>query len=372
MSGNFIVEADYPGGNMILDKIDGNEVFLHQDMRDSDGVWFYWSFRVRNGGGKKLHFRFTHSRCLTAKGAAVTVDNHQSYHYSSEIDNDYLGFSYEIPVDCNEAYFYQAIPYRQQEWERFVASLGDCSYASSKILCKSRRGRDVEQLILGNSKGRFNMVLTARHHCCEALANYVLEGMLERFLRDDEIGKFMRENVFMTVIPFMDKDGCVDGDQGKNRLPHDHNRDYGAELYPEVKYLKKFVADNMSGKVLLSLDFHCPWLYDGACESIYLVGQGVPRISAEQIKLARLIEECNRGALPFYASEFYPYGYGWNQTEVGLSCAGYFSSLPQTQLATTLEFTYASCHGLSTSVFGARIFGEYYGDAVYKYLRTLC
>ena len=36
MSGNFIVEADYPGGNMILDKIDGNEVFLHQDMRDSD------------------------------------------------------------------------------------------------------------------------------------------------------------------------------------------------------------------------------------------------------------------------------------------------------------------------------------------------
>ena len=45
MSGNFIVEADYPGGNMIVDKIDGNEVFLHQDMRDSDGVWFYWSWR---------------------------------------------------------------------------------------------------------------------------------------------------------------------------------------------------------------------------------------------------------------------------------------------------------------------------------------
>ena len=42
----FIVDADLPAGNIVVDGIDGNTVKVHQDLRDSD-LWFYWAFRVK-------------------------------------------------------------------------------------------------------------------------------------------------------------------------------------------------------------------------------------------------------------------------------------------------------------------------------------
>ena len=45
-------------------------------------------------------------------------------------------------------------------------------------------------------------------------------------LADNEDGYWFRRNVEVLAIPFMDKDGVEEGDQGKNRKPRDHNRDY--------------------------------------------------------------------------------------------------------------------------------------------------
>ena len=53
------VDAGFPGGNVIVDKIDGDAVSLHQDLRDTAGDWFYWQFRVRGAEGRTLTFQFT-------------------------------------------------------------------------------------------------------------------------------------------------------------------------------------------------------------------------------------------------------------------------------------------------------------------------
>ena len=38
------------------------------------------------------------------------------------------------------------------------------------------------------------------------------------------------------VVPFVDYDGVIDGEQGKFRFPHDHNRDYmDNPIYPETR-----------------------------------------------------------------------------------------------------------------------------------------
>ena len=41
------IDADFPGGNIVLDRIEGDTVLLHQDLRDTEGDWFYWYFRER-------------------------------------------------------------------------------------------------------------------------------------------------------------------------------------------------------------------------------------------------------------------------------------------------------------------------------------
>ena len=51
----FSVDSAFPGGNIVVDRIEGDNVCMHQDLRDSDW-WFYWCFRVRCAENKKIIF----------------------------------------------------------------------------------------------------------------------------------------------------------------------------------------------------------------------------------------------------------------------------------------------------------------------------
>jgi hypothetical protein len=56
---------------------------------------------------------------------------------------------------------------------------------------------------------------------------------MSALLSESKDGRWFRENVEVVIVPFMDKDGVEEGDQGKNRKPHDHNRDYiGESIHP--------------------------------------------------------------------------------------------------------------------------------------------
>ena len=46
------IDGDFPGGNVVLERIEGDAVYLHQDQRDTPGFWFYWYFRVRGATGR--------------------------------------------------------------------------------------------------------------------------------------------------------------------------------------------------------------------------------------------------------------------------------------------------------------------------------
>ena len=100
---------------------------------------------------------------------------------------------------------------------------------------------------------------------------YALEGLVATFLEDSELGDWLRENVELTVVPFVDMDGAVEGDQGKWRLPHDHNRDYTEFLYPETAALASLIAET---EPQMFLDFHNPKLYKYNDNYIYTPYKG--------------------------------------------------------------------------------------------------
>lgn len=47
------IDCQFPGGNILVDKVDADHVYLHQDPRDTEGFWFYWNFRVRGTAGEQ-------------------------------------------------------------------------------------------------------------------------------------------------------------------------------------------------------------------------------------------------------------------------------------------------------------------------------
>ena len=56
------IDANFPGGNIVVERMEGDTVFLHQDLRETAGDWFYWCFRVRGAAGRTLQFQFTSHR----------------------------------------------------------------------------------------------------------------------------------------------------------------------------------------------------------------------------------------------------------------------------------------------------------------------
>ena len=81
-------------------------------------------------------------------------------------------------------------------------------------------------------EGYKKVLLTSRHHACESTGSYVLEGVIKA-LCENPI-----EGYEFFVVPMTDFDGVCDGDQGKNRIPHDHNRDYDPDV-PSI-YSERF------------------------------------------------------------------------------------------------------------------------------------
>ena len=111
--------------------------------------------------------------------------------------------------------------------------------------------------------------------------------MMEAILGRNEDGKWLRENVELLVVPFMDKDGVEDGDQGKDRKPRDHCRDYvGKSLYPSVRTLRTFAPEWSTGRLSIAFDFHCPFIRDN---KIYQVGSSHENIRVEQKKFGGIL-----------------------------------------------------------------------------------
>ena len=372
-AGGPVVEANFSGGNIIVQRIEGDTVFLHQDLRDTAGDWFYWCFRVREAASRTLTFNFTRGQVIGVRGPAVSRDRGRSWQWLGTEVVKGASFRFTFPAGADEVRFAFAIPYLETNLKDFLQRHERDGAFRRETLCRTAKGRAVELLRLGVLDGtpQHRVLLTARHHACESLADYALEGLLEFVLSDAGDGAWLRERVEFMAVPFMDKDGVEEGDQGKNRRPHDHNRDYVQHLHASVKALTDLVPRWSVGKLRVALDLHCPHIRGAHNEVIYFVG-GPEAANWERVtRLAGLLEAVQQGPLVYRASDNLPYGQAWNTGSGGtnlLSFGGWAASLPGIWAGTSLELPYANAAGREVNADSARAFGRDLARALRRFL----
>jgi hypothetical protein len=371
--GPVLLDAAFPGGNIVLERIEGDTVFVHQDLRDTAGDWFYWHFRVRGAAGRTLTFQFTQSNVLGVRGPAVSRDAGRAWTWLGTNTVRGASFRYTFPAESPEVRFAFAIPYLEANWREFLARHAGQGALTMETLCRTAKGRGVELLRAGRISGepQARVLLTARHHACESLASFALEGLLETVLAGPGDGAWLRENVEFMAVPFIDKDGVEDGDQGKNRRPHDHNRDYGQKLYPSVRALTERAPAWSQGKLRVALDLHCPWIRGPHNEVIYFVGGPDLEHWARVTALAELLESARAGPLPYHVKDNLPFGRDWNTqaNDGGLKSFGRWAAeLPGVRVASTIEIPYANASGREVTPAAARAFGADLARALRRYL----
>jgi hypothetical protein len=375
------VDADIPGENILIDSIRGDTIKVHRDLRDTEGEWFYWSFRVRGAAGRTLDVEFTKGNVIGVRGPAVSTDQGRTWRWLGAAAVEGARFRYGVPPGIDEVRFSVTIPYSESDLRAFLDRHRGNSALKMGMLAHSRKGRDIEQLLLSRLDGQAQncVLLTARHHACESLASYSLEGMLESILGSAEDGRWFRQNVEFLVVPFMDKDGVEDGDQGKGRRPHDHNRDYAGEsIYPSVKALRDLVPRWSEGRLKFALDLHCPYRRssqkDNHEDIMFVGGSDQDRWSRVE-EFSKILESVQTGPLVYRRSNNLPFGVSWNTADnvgSGLKTFDMWASeQPGVLIATTLEIPYANAGGKPVTAESARALGLDLARALSIYLQQI-
>jgi len=372
-----VVDCDFPGGNIIVDGVEGDTVAIHQDLRDTEGDWFYWYFRVRGAAGRTLTFQFTRGNVIGVRGPAVSTNGGKTWFWLGSESVTDTSFRYAFADDADEVRFCFAMPYLEANLREFLKRRAGNPHLKVDVLCRSRKGREVELLHLGRLDGRCDhrVLLTCRHHACEMMASYSLEGVMEEVLADTEEGRWLREHVEFLVVPFVDKDGVEDGDQGKNRRPHDHNRDYvGESIYPEVRTLRQLIPKWSGGRLRFALDMHCPYIRGEHNEVIYFVG-GPDQENWKRVeRFSKILESVQTGPLVFDSKNNLPFGQDWNTEENlkgGKSFGRWAAELPGILIGTSIEIPYANASGKAVTAETARAFGRDLARALQRFLKDV-
>jgi len=364
------VDDRMPAGCLKSAVAEGDRIHLTRDYRDTKGAWFYWAFRVTGAAGRTLTFDFPDVEwAVGARGAAVSTDRGRTWRWSSETEQKTKNaFDWTFAPTADEVWFSQTLPYLPKDWAAFVAAHAD---ERGKVfetceLCKSKKGRSVPYARFGRLDGqpKHRLFVSARHHAQETTASFVVEGMAARFFVDDELGRWLRENVELRVVPFVDYDGVVDGDQGKNRQPHDHCRDYNEDrpqVHPEVAAIMKMLRAWRPTGVQ---DTHCPWLRSNGTPTdtngfAYQVGNA--ENGAQVAAFGAILERVQASGFGYRAADDVPYGKYWN-TGTNFTLGKTLNAWAQTDLktcdfVTTFEIPFADQHGKTLHAVDFRGFG---------------
>ena len=372
--GELTIDIDFPGGNILADCSDDDIVFLRPDQRDSADWWFYWYFRIKGAAGRTGKFEFAGRNPIGTQGPAFSTDAGRTWSWLGPEAVRDSSFSFTFDNKPQDVRFCFSIPYLESNLREFLTKHAGSPHLAVRELCRTPKGRSVERLHAGkiDAEPKYRVLLTARHHCCEMIASYSLEGLLDAVLADTELGRWFQDNVEVLAIPFVDKDGVEDGDQGKNRKPHDHNRDYdGDSIYPTVEAIRRFVPQWSQGKLAAAIDLHCPHIRGKYNEVIYIVGSTDAGVWRQQQDFARILESVREGPLPYSAASNLPFGTAWNTAgNYGnyKSCSGWAQEQPRIRLATTIEIPYANVGTTVVTADNARAFGRDVAKALRQYL----
>ena len=164
----------------------------------------------------------------------------------------------------------------------------------------------------------------------------------------------------------MDKDGVEDGDQGKNRRPHDHNRDYMAGIYTSVRAFKELLVRESHGKRIVFFDLHSPHVrsFPNCPEQdcAFTFGSPVPKNNARVNAFRRnWMETAKGGALAYDGKNDIKAGKGYSvkmekDRDAGLLSSRYWvESQPNCWMSACCEFGYSLCNGIYSQAGGREL-----------------
>lgn len=305
VSGNGVVlKARRVGGDWVVE-------FMSEPRSGTESLWF--NLECSGAGGSTVRFVWLNAHLCLGTGSAEAMENVRPVMRLDGGDwqrvkrvkvhersggGHFLAFT--TPAPCRRVQVAFCYPYGPDDlnatlkatksvWD--VVTIG--LTGEGRELLRLRAQADVKRT------GRPGVYIVARQHAGEVPGSWVLDGILRAVAREKP-GRGLR-GVEWWVVPFVDLDGVLAGNYGKDCFPIDFNRAWAdMPMRPEVGAIQKDLQYFVEGRSRrLVLDLHGP---GGGETRMYLMH---PRKDAPkaQREAAQGIEKCLRAQIPEQAPE---------------------------------------------------------------------
>ncbi|MDO9198387.1 M14-type cytosolic carboxypeptidase [Rhodoferax sp.] len=238
---------------------------IRRDNASEFAQWFHFS--LQGAAGVAVTLRFLNAgKCAYPKGwedyrVVASVDRQHWFRIATRYDGQVM--SAEITPSAQSIYFAYFEPYSYERHLDLIGVAADSETVEVQHLGQTLDGRDMTLLRLTDAQSATPMAekrkiwLIARQHPGETMAEWFVEGFLERLLdADDPVARVLLAQCVFYVVPNMNPDGAVRGNLRTNAAGANLNREWqtpSMEKSPEVFLVRQKM---MEVGVDLSLDAH--------------------------------------------------------------------------------------------------------------------
>jgi murein tripeptide amidase MpaA len=238
---------------------------IRRDNASDFAQWFY--FRLQGAAGVPVRLNFLNAgQSAYPKGwtnyrVVASYDHQNWFRIDTDFDGQVLRTSF-TPAG-NSVYLAYFEPYSYERHLDLIGSAANSEHVTLEHLGSSLDGRDMTLLQVTNVLSsvplakRKKIWLIARQHPGESMAEWFVEGFLERLLDEaDPVSRVLLDQCVFYVVPNMNPDGAVRGNLRTNAAGANLNREWAApslENSPEVYWVRQKMLDV---GVDLNLDAH--------------------------------------------------------------------------------------------------------------------
>ena len=248
-----------------LDSANDIQLAIRKDTAADFAQWFH--FCLHGAAFQPVTLRFMNAGASAYpkgwEGYQVLASHDRQEWTRIETEYDGKEMTARLTPMAQAVYFAYFEPYSYEQHLDLLASAATSPWVTVQRLGSTVQGRDMALLRITDEAGatpldeKKKVWVIARQHPGETMAEWFVEGFLERLLdSDDAVARVLLDRCVFYVVPNMNPDGAVLGNLRTNAAGANLNREWAAptaDKSPEVLLVRQAMLDT---GVDVSLDVH--------------------------------------------------------------------------------------------------------------------